>query len=55
MAFKKDDRVRHRRTGREGTVNAESKKHPGWYKVQWDGSSDLIRYEPEDLELLTKT
>ena len=55
MSFKKDDRVRHRRTGRNGTVRGESKKHPGWFKIQWDGTDDLIRYEPEDLEMLNQT
>lgn len=55
MSFKKNDRVRHRRTGRNGTVRGESKKHPGWFKVQWDGSDDLIRYEPEELELVNQT
>lgn len=55
MSFKKDDRVQHVRTGRKGTVRAESKKYPGWFKVQWDGSADILRYEPEDLKLLPKT
>jgi hypothetical protein len=55
MSFKKDDRVQHRRTGRQGTVRGESKKHPGWFKVQWDGTEDAIRYEPEDLVLLNQT
>lgn len=55
MSFKKDDRVEHRRTGRKGIVRGESKKHPGWFKVQWDGASDAIRYEPEDLVLLNQS
>jgi hypothetical protein len=52
MSFKKDDRVKHRRTGRKGTVLGESESHPGWWKVQWDGESFWIRYEPEDLQAL---
>ena len=52
MSFKKDVRVRHSRTGREGKVLGESVSHPGWFKVQWDGDDFWVRYEPQDLKPL---
>lgn len=54
VTFKKDDKVMHVKSRRMGVVHSESKKHPGWYKVQWEGDSSAYRYEPEDLVLIER-
>lgn len=48
-------RVKHSRTGREGTCRGPSKTHRDWYNILWDGEQECYRYERSEFRVQEDT